>query len=56
MLMQICEEHAKDILGPEVKLTTLIPITINSEVLVLEATTKKKGWEVVPEKNAEVAT
>lgn len=54
--MQICREHAKAILGPDVELTTWIAITIHSKVLELETTTQKRGWNVVTEKTAEVTS
>ncbi len=52
--MQMCEGHAKDILDSEVELAPPIAIAINSKVLKLEATTKKRGWVVLPEKTPEV--
>ncbi len=45
--------HATDILGSDVELSSLISITVNSKVMELE-TTQKNGWDVVPDKTAEV--
>lgn len=45
--------HAAAILGPEAELSSVIGITIDSKVLQLE-TTQKNGWDVVPNKTAEV--
>ena len=53
-MLQICKDHAADKLDSEVELTTCA-ITINSKVLKMEITEKKKGWEVTPEKTAEVS-
>ncbi len=53
--MQICKDHAKDILDSDnVELTTIAITINNSKVLKLEATTQKRGWVVEPEKTAEV--
>ena len=52
--LQICREHAKDRLGPEVELTSTIVMTMNSNALQFEVSATKRGWEVVPEKNPEV--
>lgn len=53
--LQICWERARDVLGSEVELASSIVMTINSDVLQLEVSSAKRGWEVVPEKNPEVA-
>lgn len=51
--MQACKKHATDILESELG-QTQHTITVTSEVIILQTTIKSAGWEVIPEKTAEV--